>query len=128
MLTCANMMTRMSSGTVLTERLARLPMATARPCVSDYEWKAEEIRKSKRFPTALRQFRALADENRLTISSLLKRAGELCACEIQAATSLTHPTVSHHMAVLVEAGIVSGRRRGKWMYYRMAGPSPVGLP
>ena len=60
--------------------------------------------------------------------ALLKRRPELCACEIQAATGLTHATVSHHMNVLRDAGLVRARKEGKWMYYRLARSTEVRLP
>jgi ArsR family transcriptional regulator len=63
--------------------------------------------------------KALADEHRFLAIALLRRRGELCACEIQAATGLTHATVSHHMAVLIDAGLVREHRQGKWMYYHL---------
>ena len=88
-------------------------------CIPGYRALAEEISHSESFPTLLRQIKALADEKRLLALHLLKRHGELCACEIQAATALGHATVSHHMKVLISAGVVQARREGKWAYYRL---------
>lgn len=105
--------------TVLENRLERLTGEEAACCVPEYKALGEEIRNSARFPTSLRRVKALADENRLLVVSLLKRRRELCACEIQAATGLSHATVSHHMAVLAEAGMITSRREGKWMYYSL---------
>lgn len=105
--------------TGLAERLGRLKGGPA-CCVPEYTDLADGIRASPKFPRALERMKALADENRLLVVSLLRRRRELCACEVQAATGLTHPTVSHHMAVLVAAGLVRERREGKWMYYRRA--------
>lgn len=104
----------------LAARLERLTGEDASCCVPEYQDLAKEVATSARFPQALRRVRALADENRLLAVALLQRRKELCACEIQAATGLTHATVSHHMAVLVDAGVVKSRRKGKWMYYRLA--------
>jgi len=112
----------------LGERLERLTGDDAAGCVPEYRALAKEILGSARFAEALRRVKALADENRLLAVSLLKRRGELCACEIQAATGLSHATVSHHMATLVEAGTVEARRDGKWMYYRLARPGENVLP
>jgi len=112
----------------LANRLERLTGEDAACCVPEYRDLAKEVAASERFPLALRRARALADENRLLAVALLRRRKELCACEIQAATGLTHATVSHHMGVLVEAGFVRSRRQGKWMYYRLSGPAEVGLP
>ncbi len=116
------------SETGLTERLERLTGEDASCCVPEYERLGKKLKSSPRFPAALRRVKALADDNRLLAVSLLKRRSELCACEIQAATGLTHATVSHHMAVLVEAGLVNARRDGKWMYYRLRGDGGVKTP
>jgi hypothetical protein len=125
---CVDMMTAAKSMVGLPERLARLTGQEPECCVSLYEQPASDLRETARFGSALRRFRALADENRLLAISVLKRRGELCACELQAATGLSHATVSHHMAVLEEAGMIRGRRRGKWIYYRLAPPEIEGIP
>ena len=112
----------------LSERLERLKGDDESCCVPGYEGLARGIRSSERFGTALLRVKALSDENRLLCVALLRRRSELCACELQAATGLTHATVSHHMAVLVAAGLVRGRRQGKWMYYSLAGRGVTLLP
>jgi ArsR family transcriptional regulator len=61
-------------------------------------------------------FKALSDETRLHILSLL-REGEKCACVLLEELNISQPTLSHHMRVLVESGIVSPRREGKWIHY-----------
>lgn len=61
-------------------------------------------------------FKAFCDENRLAILQMLRR-GELCACHIQAQLPIGQSTLSHHMKVLCDSGIVCGRREGKWMHY-----------
>ena len=63
-----------------------------------------------------RVFKALSDENRLMILDMLK-SGETCACYLLEDLSISQPTLSHHMGVLREAGIVTGRKDGKWTYY-----------
>lgn len=68
---------------------------------------------------ALAEHAALADRSRLTAVALLARADELCNCEIQAALDLSHATVSHHMGILRDAGLVESQRAGKWVYYRL---------
>jgi ArsR family transcriptional regulator len=88
----------------------------------------KEVAKGSQFAKILARARALADEQRLTAVAILRREGELCACEIQAALGLSHATVSHHMSVLATAGIVSARRQGKWMYYALTAPTGVDLP
>jgi ArsR family transcriptional regulator len=64
-------------------------------------------------------FKALCDETRLTVLSLLQ-SGEKCACVLLARVHVTQPTLSHHMGILVESGIVSARKEGKWMYYSIS--------
>ena len=112
----------------LSERLIRLTGDDAACRLPDYERLAREIRTSKNFSRALVRAKALADENRLLAVGLLHRRKELCACEIQAATGLSHATVSHHMAVLADAGWVRSRREGKWMYYALVDDSEFALP
>lgn len=70
-------------------------------------------------------FRALGDPVRLAILRFLIGAGgqcctvpgRVCACDIVAHLNLAQPTVSHHMAVLVRAGLVTGRKQGRWTHY-----------
>lgn len=123
-----NVMSAVKPIQILGERLERLTGEEASCCVPEYQELAREILRSASFPASLRRVKALADENRLLAVSLLKRRGELCACEIQAATGLTHPTVSHHMSMLTEAGLVNARREGKWMYYRLSRDAEVMIP
>lgn len=66
-------------------------------------------------------FRALSDETRLRIYLLLG-GGELCVCHIQAALGTTQTKVSRHLGVLRNAGLVTARRDGLWIYYRRAEP------
>lgn len=63
-----------------------------------------------------RIFKALGDENRLQILELL-RSGEKCACKLLEELQISQPTLSHHMKILCDAGIVIGRKEGKWMHY-----------
>lgn len=60
--------------------------------------------------------KALADENRLKILRLLKN-GELCACHLLEDLHITQPTLSHHMKLLCDCGLVDYRKEGKWMHY-----------
>ena len=62
--------------------------------------------------------RALGDENRLKIIGLLT-GGELCACRILEKLDITQPTLSHHIKILCECGLVNARRDGKWMHYSL---------
>ena len=61
-------------------------------------------------------FKALCDENRIRILKLLHN-GEMCACKLLDALNISQPTLSHHMKILCDAGIVTGRREGKWTHY-----------
>ena len=63
-------------------------------------------------------FKALADTNRLMIVDMLS-CGELCACKILERLGITQPTLSHHMKILCDCGLVDGRKEGKWMYYSL---------
>lgn len=64
-------------------------------------------------------FKALCDENRIRILKLL-RGGEKCACVLLDDLHITQPTLSHHMKILCDSGIVTGRKDGKWMYYSIS--------
>lgn len=64
-------------------------------------------------------FKAFCDENRLHILELL-RDGERCACDILEEIKITQPTLSHHMKILCDARVVSGRKEGKWMHYSIS--------
>jgi ArsR family transcriptional regulator len=64
-------------------------------------------------------FKALADPARVEIVNRLARGGEACVCDLNAALDLAQPTVSHHLRVLREAGLVESTRRGTWAFYRL---------
>lgn len=61
-------------------------------------------------------FKALADETRLAILDMLSQE-ELCACHILQAFEITQPTLSYHMKILVDSGLVNGKKEGTWMRY-----------
>ena len=69
-------------------------------------------------------FKALCDENRIKILKLLQ-SGEKCACRLNEEISVTQPTMSHHMKVLCDSGIVVGRKEGKWMHYSADGTEGI---
>lgn len=73
-----------------------------------------------------RDFAVLADPVRLRLLSLLASAptGEACVCELVAPLDRTQPTVSHHLKILAEAGLIVGEKRGRWVWYR---PVPARL-
>jgi ArsR family transcriptional regulator len=68
-----------------------------------------------------RRFTALADPVRLQLLSILAAApdGEVCICDFVEPVGKSQPTVSHHMKVLSDAGLVHGERRSKWVYYSL---------
>ncbi len=65
----------------------------------------------------MEKLKALCDENRLKILKMLADR-ELCACDFIENLDLTQPTVSHHLKVLVESGIIDCEKRGKWSFYK----------
>jgi ArsR family transcriptional regulator len=87
------------------------------------------------------RFKALADPARVAIVNRLAGSGEVCTCELTAPLGLSQPTVSHHVRVLKEAGLIEvARKRGTWTFYRLVpeameqlafaiggGPSPAGV-
>lgn len=62
--------------------------------------------------------KALADDTRLKIVEILS-GGELCACDILEKLDITQPTLSYHMKILSESGVVAARRTGAWMIYSL---------
>ena len=73
---------------------------------------------SKHFNNA-RVFKAFCDEKRLTILDMLQ-SGEKCACVLLEKLEISQPTLSHHMKILVDSGIVAARKEGKWTYYSIS--------
>ena len=63
-------------------------------------------------------FKAFADTNRLMIVDMLS-CGELCACKILEKLGITQPTLSHHMKILCDCGLVNSRKDGKWTHYSL---------
>src|SRR4051812_3067367 len=64
-------------------------------------------------------FKALGDPTRVAIVNRLAAAPEVCVCDLTAAFRLSQPTISHHLRVLREAGLVDATKRGTWSYYRL---------
>ncbi len=66
-------------------------------------------------------FTALSDPVRLMVLSILAASpdGEVCVCDLVAPLGKSQPTVSHHLKILSEAGLVHGDRRGKWVWYSL---------
>jgi ArsR family transcriptional regulator, arsenate/arsenite/antimonite-responsive transcriptional repressor len=68
-----------------------------------------------------RVFKAMGDPVRLRLLSLIAshEGGEACVCDLSGVFDLAGPTISHHLKVLREAGLITGERRGTWIYYRV---------
>jgi len=64
-------------------------------------------------------FAALADPIRLRILSLVAEAGEVCSCNLLEPLGRSQPTVSHHTKVLADAGLITGEKRGRWVWWRI---------
>jgi ArsR family transcriptional regulator len=62
--------------------------------------------------------RALADPVRLRLMSMIAAVDEACVCDLTGPFDVSQPTISHHLKVLREAGLVSSERQGSWVYYR----------
>lgn len=71
---------------------------------------------AKNFNQDAKLFKAFCDENRLKIIEMLN-SGEKCACILLEELEISQPTLSHHMKILVESGVITGRKEGKWMHY-----------
>ena len=71
--------------------------------------------------TLARMFKALGDPTRVKLLSMISAApsGEACICDMTDPVGLSQPTVSHHMKLLVDAGLATREQRGRWAYYRV---------
>jgi ArsR family transcriptional regulator, arsenate/arsenite/antimonite-responsive transcriptional repressor len=96
----------------------QLPVAAMDGCCSPL---AREPLSTEQAGELARVFKALADPVRLRLLSLIAShvGGEMCVCELTDAFELTGPTISHHLKVLREAGLITGERRATWVYYRV---------
>jgi len=91
-----------------------LPVLQPLCCVSDAPPLEREAAES-----LAATFRALADPTRVAIVSRLATADSVCVCDLTAAFDLSQPTISHHLRILREAGLVEAERRGTWAHYRL---------
>ncbi|MFL4901839.1 ArsR/SmtB family transcription factor [Streptomyces sp. MMS24-I2-30] len=68
-----------------------------------------------------RVFRALGDPVRIRLLSMIasRSGGEICVCDLTPAFDLSQPTISHHLKLLKQAGLIDSERRGAWVYYRL---------
>jgi ArsR family transcriptional regulator len=99
-----------------------LPMTSASPCC------APLVRQPLDEPSAAelaRVFKALSDPVRLRLLSLIASYGDgqACVCDLLGAFEVSQPTISHHLRVLREAGLVDSERRGTWVYYWVLPPA-----
>ena len=64
-------------------------------------------------------FSALSDPVRLRMLSMIASEAEVCSCALEGPLSKSQPTISHHTRILAEAGLITGERRGRWMWWRV---------
>ena len=102
---------------MVTETLALEPLESAAPCCSTPVREPLSPVEAVELSVALK---AIADPVRLRLLSLIQAHddGEACVCDLTAPFGLSQPTISHHLKVLHDAGLVSRRRVGTWAYYR----------
>jgi ArsR family transcriptional regulator, arsenate/arsenite/antimonite-responsive transcriptional repressor len=74
-----------------------------------------------------RAFAALADPVRLRLLSLIADAGEICACDLLEPLGKAQPTVSHHTKVLADVGLITGEKRGRWVWWSLVPDRVSGL-
>jgi ArsR family transcriptional regulator, arsenate/arsenite/antimonite-responsive transcriptional repressor len=95
----------------------RVPIADPIACCSPV--RAESLDEEQAALLA-QSFAALSDPIRLRLLSFITSAGdEVCACDLVEPSGRSQPTVSHHMKILVEAGLVQREKRGLWVWYRL---------
>lgn len=88
---------------------------------------AREPLDAERAAAVARVFKALGDPVRLRIMSIVAShaGGEVCVCDITGAFELSQPTISHHLKVLKDVGLLTSERRASWVYYRLV-PETLG--
>ncbi len=96
----------------------QLPVAAMDACCSPL---AQQPLTEEQAVELSRLFKAMADPVRLRLLSLIAShvGGEACVCDLTDTFDLTAPTISHHLKVLRESGLITGERRGTWVYYRV---------
>jgi ArsR family transcriptional regulator, arsenate/arsenite/antimonite-responsive transcriptional repressor len=108
------------------------PAARSAPgdaCRADVLRKARPRRASASVTDTASVLKALADPTRLTIVALLQRqAVPLCVCHVEARFRLSQPTISHHLRLLREAGLVRSDKRGAWVYYAIDDERVASIP
>jgi ArsR family transcriptional regulator len=99
-------------------RTETVPPTVLQPCCSSTIGQVLSPTDAERLAAVLK---AVADPARLRLLSIVSASasGEVCVCDFTAPVGLSQPTVSHHLRVLVEAGLLTREQRGKWAYYRL---------
>ncbi len=101
-----------------------LPVIETSNCCSPITGGAMSIEESASLAA---KFKAMGDPTRLRLLSLVAASadGEACVCDLNAPLELSQPTVSHHLKILVDAGLLTRTKRGTWSYYALV---PGALP
>lgn len=96
--------------------LRELPVIDISACCAEGLREPLERDEAERLAAVLK---AVADPARLRLLSLIRASGEACACELTEPIGLSQPTVSHHLRVLTEAGLLRREQRGQWAWFRI---------
>ena len=112
--TCVNPCGTLGDVSTLTLTPVTIPVVCCAPIVGDVISAADA-------ETLARRLKALAEPTRLRLLSLVAAhsGGEACVCDLTEPVGLTQPTVSHHLKVLVDAGLLTRDKRGVWAYYAL---------
>jgi ArsR family transcriptional regulator len=96
----------------------REPLIVLETCCSPVTGQVLDQADAERLAGALK---AIADPARLRLISIVAASdsGEVCVCDFTGSVGLSQPTVSHHLKILVDAGVLAREQRGKWAYYRL---------
>jgi ArsR family transcriptional regulator, arsenate/arsenite/antimonite-responsive transcriptional repressor len=86
----------------------------ANTCCSPLASEALSEKQAERFASV---FAALGDPVRLRLLSMVASADEVCSCNLEGPLARSQPTVSHHTKILAEAGLITGEKRGRWMWW-----------
>ena len=98
--------------------LSMQPLTVLETCCSPVTGQVLGQADAERLAGALK---AIADPARLRLISMVaaSESGEVCVCDFTGPIGLSQPTVSHHLKILVDAGVLAREQRGKWAYYRL---------
>ncbi|MEM0084533.1 MAG: metalloregulator ArsR/SmtB family transcription factor [Candidatus Methanomethylicia archaeon] len=102
----------------------RCPHEDPQRYVAELRHLADDVARVDEAEERCKFFKALADTTRLRILKLLG-VREMCVCEVMIALDLTQPTASHHLKILENAGLVKGRKKGRWVYYSVKNPKII---